>query len=78
MNVSVRIVVAQRRDVVRIPLEAVTLAGRRRGSVSVVGPAGRTVRRTVMLGLSDNEHVEVLRGLRTGEHVALAAGGEDA
>jgi hypothetical protein len=69
MNVSVRIVVAERRNVVRVPLEAVV--GR---TVTIAqGGAQRSVR--VRLGLADNKQVEILSGLRPGERVVIAAQG---
>ena len=70
MNVSVRIVVAERRNVVRVPLEAV--AGQ---TVTVIGRDGKKKLRRVTIGLADNKQVEIRSGLRPGEHVALAANG---
>jgi HlyD family secretion protein len=73
MNVSVRIVVAQRLNVVLVPLEAVH-EGPAGKTVAVVDGAGHATTRRVTLGLSDNKSVEVRRGLRPGEHVLLAGG----
>ena len=70
MNVSVKIVVAERRNVVRVPLEAV--AGQ---TVTVVGRDGTERLRHVTLGLADNKQVEIRSGLKLGERVALAAHG---
>jgi HlyD family secretion protein len=70
MNVSVRIVVAERDNVVRVPLEAV--AG---NSVTVVGSDGKEQLRHVAVGLADNKQVEIRSGLRPGERVALVANG---
>lgn len=69
MNVSVKIIVAERRHVVRVPLEAV-----RGATVSVMSPSGPRTRR-VTLGLADNKQVEVTSGLRAGERVLLGAQG---
>ena len=74
MNVSVRIIVANRRNVVRVPLEAVSQNGET-ASVTVLTTAGKTAVRTVKLGLANNKEVEVRRGLRAGERVVLAGGG---
>jgi RND family efflux transporter MFP subunit len=74
MNVSVRIVVANRRNVVHVPLDAVSQdAGA--ASVTVLTPAGKTAARAVKLGLANNKEVEVKSGLRPGERVVLAGGG---
>ena len=70
MNVSVRIIVAERDDVVRVPLEAVS-----GNAVTVVGANGGTVRRHVVLGLADNKQVEIRSCLQAGERVLLAPQG---
>ena len=75
MNVSVRIVVAKRVDVVHVPLEAVSQDGDT-ATVTVVDAAGVQSVRTVRLGLADNKIVEIRSGLEAGERVLLAAGGE--
>ncbi len=71
MNVSARIIVARRRDVVTVPLEAVSRDIRGQAVVSVVDKTGRTSSRVVSLGLANNKDVEVTRGLRAGERVEL-------
>jgi multidrug efflux pump subunit AcrA (membrane-fusion protein) len=70
MNTSVRIVVAQRRNVVEVPLEAVSGS-----SVRVLTASGKTAKRHVVLGLASNKAVEITRGLRVGERVVIAGGG---
>jgi RND family efflux transporter MFP subunit len=75
MNVSVRIVVANRRNVVRVPLEAVAQGNAHSGTVTVVNAAGKTSVRTVTLGLANNKDVEVKHGLKAGERVVLAGAG---
>jgi multidrug resistance efflux pump len=68
MSASVRIVVASRRNVVRVPLEAVgDLKGEPK--VTVVTGAG-TKEQPVRLGLADAKYVEVISGLRPGDRVA--------
>jgi HlyD family secretion protein len=74
MNVSVRIVVDERRHVVQVPLEAVRGSGGRR-LVQVLGVDGRVTRRHVRLGLANNKSIEVVDGLRAGERVVLAGSG---
>jgi HlyD family secretion protein len=75
MNVSVKIIVAQSVDVVRVPLEAVSDRGIAGHRVIVVGRGGRTSSRQVKLGLADNKQVEIRSGLRPGERVLLTARG---
>src|SRR5581483_1629997 len=80
MNVSVRIVVAERRNVVRIPLDAVARDDEGRPVVSVLVGEEETVERHVRLGLANNKDVEVVKGLRAGERVLLPepdTGGEE-
>ncbi|MEO5574946.1 MAG: efflux RND transporter periplasmic adaptor subunit [Gaiellaceae bacterium] len=74
MNVSVRIVVARRRRVVHVPLEAVAQDGDE-ATVTVVDAAGAQAVRIVELGLADNKIVEIRSGLKVGERVLLEAGG---
>ncbi len=76
MNVSVRIVVAKRRGVVHVPLEAVTRDDEGRPLVTVDSSSGETSERRVTLGLSNNKDVEITRGLRPGERVVLESQGE--
>jgi RND family efflux transporter MFP subunit len=78
MNVSVRIIVATRHDVVQIPLEAVSRDGDEPPTVTVLNPAGKELSREVQLGLANNKIVEVVKGLHAGERVVLAESDEDA
>jgi HlyD family secretion protein len=71
MNVSVRIIVAKREDVVQVPVEAVSRDEEDNAIVKVMGPNGETTPRVVTLGLSSSKNVEIVKGLRAGEHVAL-------
>jgi RND family efflux transporter MFP subunit len=72
MNVSVRIIVAQKGDVVQVPLEAVTRDQDDNAFVTVVDQSGQETKRPVKLGLANNESVEIVKGLREGESVVLA------
>ena len=74
MNASVRIIVARRRHVVEVPLEAVSHDGNGHTLVTVVSASGRASTRRVQLGLADNKNVEVKRGLAAGERVVVAGG----
>jgi multidrug efflux pump subunit AcrA (membrane-fusion protein) len=71
MNVSVRIIVARRHNVVHVPVEAVTRDEDDRTVVTVVDANGETSPRPVTVGLSSNKNVEIVKGLRVGERVAL-------
>ncbi len=70
MNVSVRVIVAERHDVVLIPLEAVSRDDEDRAVVTVLD-TGEEVERRVQLGLANNKSVEIVKGLRAGERVVL-------
>ena len=73
MNVSVRIVVARRNGVVQVPLEAVTTDDEDRPIVTVLNGSGEGVARRVTVGLANNEKIEIRKGLRPGERVAVEA-----
>lgn len=77
MNVSVRIIVAQRPNVVEVPLEAVSNDGDEPPTVKVLTASGKESLREVKLGLANNKVVEIVKGLRVGERVVLAEGGEE-
>ncbi|MBM2821289.1 MAG: hypothetical protein HW413_35 [Thermoleophilia bacterium] len=70
MNVSVRIIVANRQNVVQVPLEFVTQDGGE-ATVMVLDASGQPVARQVKLGLANNKFVEIVKGLRAGERVVL-------
>ncbi len=72
MNVSVRIVVAERQGVLQVPLDAITQNSDGDPVVTVLD--GETeVEHLVELGISSNNNVEILDGLEAGQHVLLAA-----
>jgi RND family efflux transporter MFP subunit len=71
MNVSVRIIVAQRLDVVQVPVEAVSRDDEDRATVTVVDATGNTVPRRVTTGLASNKTVQIVKGLKPGEVVVL-------
>jgi RND family efflux transporter MFP subunit len=81
MNVSVRIVVARRANVIQVPVDAVSQDEDGQTIVNVVDADGNSTPRAVTLGLSSNKNVEIRKGLRAGERIALpepqtASGGE--
>jgi RND family efflux transporter MFP subunit len=73
MNVSVRIIIAQRRGVVQVPIDAVSRDDEDRATVAVIGSDGKSSTRRVKLGLANNKSVEVVKGLRAGERIAVEA-----
>lgn len=75
MNASVRIIVAERRRVVLIPLEAISRDDEDRPEVTVVSASGDESLRLVKLGLANNKNVEIRKGLRVGERVLLPEAG---
>jgi HlyD family secretion protein len=80
MSVSVHIVVAQRRNVVQVPLEAVSRDDEDRPFVTTIDSADNSVDRKVTLGLSNNKNVEIKKGLRAGQVIELPeaqGGGEE-
>jgi multidrug efflux pump subunit AcrA (membrane-fusion protein) len=70
MNVSVRITVARRSDVLQVPLEAVS-QDQDEPAVTVIDDSGNETSRTVVLGLANNKSVQIVKGLRAGERVVL-------
>ena len=77
MNVSVRIIIAQRRGVVQLPIDAVSRDDEDRPVVTVVRSDGTRLRRAVKLGLANNKSVEIVQGLRAGERVAIEAAADE-
>jgi multidrug efflux pump subunit AcrA (membrane-fusion protein) len=73
MSVSARIVVRSRHNVVRVPAGAVNDQGDS-PSVMVQTRPGVYEHRTVELGLTDPQFVEVRSGLKVGERVSVPAG----
>jgi HlyD family secretion protein len=74
MSVSARIVVQERRNVVRVPAGAVSDRGN--NSIVMVRSASGALReRTVEVGLTGPDFVEIVSGLAAGERVFVPAGG---
>jgi HlyD family secretion protein len=70
MNVSVRIVVAQKRDTLQVPLEAIVEDGDQK-VVTTFDASSERVTRPVQLGLQNAKNVEILKGLEEGDRVEL-------
>jgi RND family efflux transporter MFP subunit len=69
MSASVTLVVDQRKNVLRVPVQAVV---REKGkAVCYVKGEGEPEKRELVVGLSDDKYVEVKEGLREGEAVLL-------
>jgi HlyD family secretion protein len=77
MNVSTRIIVAEHRQVVQVPLEAVSHDEENHSLANVIDESGETSTRPLVLGLSNNKSVEVVKGLKAGERVVLAESSEE-
>lgn len=71
MNTSVRIVVAKKADVVRVPLEAVTTDDEDQAFVTILDETGQEVEVEVETGLETAERVEIVSGLKAGARVVL-------
>ena len=70
MSAAATIVVKQKKDVVLVPLEAVT---QEKGEAFVLlpgGPQDKGTRKRIALGLSDDTNAEVLAGLKAGDTIA--------
>ncbi len=76
MSVSVRVVVASREDVVRLPLDAMEDRTGRRAVVSIRTEGGEIRKREVELGLIGRTHAEVRSGLAEGAKVVIPGGDE--
>jgi HlyD family secretion protein len=74
MSVSARIIIRSRRDVVRVPLDAIVDRGGR-STVTVKSSSGALVQRTVKTGLEGKTFIEVRSGVRAGERVLVPSSG---
>jgi RND family efflux transporter MFP subunit len=71
MNTSVRIIVAKKSNVVRVPLEAVTTNDEDQAFVTVLDESGQETEVEVETGLENNERIEIVSGLEAGVRVVL-------
>jgi macrolide-specific efflux system membrane fusion protein len=58
---------------VQVPIDAVSRDDEDRATVAVIGSDGKSSTRRVKLGLANNKSVEVVKGLRAGERIAVEA-----
>lgn len=73
MSATVEVVTAEADDALYVPAGAVR-ARRGDSATVVVRRGGRTVNRTVTLGVRGDRYVAVVRGLADGDHVVMPAG----
>jgi RND family efflux transporter MFP subunit len=71
MNTSVRIIVAKKTNVIRVPLEAVSTNEEDQAFVTVLDESGQETEVEVETGLENNEQVEIVSGLEAGARVVL-------
>lgn len=71
MTAQVFFVLAEARDVVRVPVAALERRGAPRDRVTVVGAGGERERREVEVGVSDRVQAEIVSGLNEGDVVEL-------
>jgi HlyD family secretion protein len=76
MTANVEIVLAEKKDVLTVPVEAI---GRkdRKAFVSVVGPGGVAEERAVETGIGDGTRMEIVKGLAEGETVTVRKGASE-
>ena len=70
MSADVRIISRKHVQVVLAPLEAVPFSGKS-GQVTVLTAASKQEKRTVVTGLRDDTHVEIVSGLQPGEKLVV-------
>ncbi len=70
LSVNVTITIAEKTDVILVPMRAITREGRN-AFVEVMKDDGITEKRAVKTGLSDWQNIEVTEGLKEGEKVVL-------
>lgn len=75
MTTNVEILVAKKENVLKVPMEAVTLGRRGESTVKVLGADGDIQRKVVETGLSDGTDIEIRSGLQAKERVVSAQGG---
>ena len=72
MNVSATIVVDSAKDVVLVPLEAVSYDDEDQASVTVLDESGQETVREVEVGLENADSVQIVEGVEPGDEVVLA------
>jgi macrolide-specific efflux system membrane fusion protein len=74
MTATVDVVVAEKDNVLRLPISAVTPRNNK-ATVEVIGPDGKRVPRQITTGLKGDEEIEITGGLQDGDKVVVAKGG---
>jgi HlyD family secretion protein len=76
MTANVEIMISEKKDVLTVPVEAVSRKGGK-AVVSVVGPGGAAEERVVETGISDGTKMEIVQGLSEGETVNVKKAGSE-
>jgi RND family efflux transporter MFP subunit len=71
MLASVQVTTAQRRGVVRVPLDAISYAGNGKPQVTMLSASGAKTTKTVTLGLAGPSLVQVVSGVTAGQRFAV-------
>jgi len=71
MTATVDIISSQHKNVVLLPLEAISFTGNN-GAVTVLGPDNKQAKRQIVLGERNDTDAEVVSGLAAGEKVVVA------
>ncbi len=69
LNADVEIIVQERSNVLQVPFQSVVTAGKSK-FIYALGPKG-VERREVVIGASNDTHVEILDGIQAGERIIL-------
>lgn len=72
VTVSVAVTVASPRDVVVVPVSAITRVNETTGRVTVLQPDGSTAARPVSLGATGGAAVEITAGVKSGDRLVIA------
>ncbi|MHB0937963.1 MAG: efflux RND transporter periplasmic adaptor subunit [Armatimonadota bacterium] len=70
MNATCDFITGRRKDVLIVPNSAITEGDNRRITVTVI-ENGKQVARRVEAGLADNDHTEIISGLKEGEEIVM-------
>jgi membrane fusion protein, macrolide-specific efflux system len=71
MTANIKLIANKKEDVLTLPAAAVTSVGGGEKQVTVPGPDGKPVKRTVETGLESGDSVEIVSGLQEGDKVLV-------
>jgi hypothetical protein len=74
MTGNVDVIIAQKQDVLRLPVTAINPRNGR-ATVQVLGKDGKTETRDVTTGLKGDDDIEITSGLDVGDKVVVVTGG---